>query len=62
MMTLNGAIAIGHRHRTGSLEMGKDATFIVLDRNIFESTVEEIAATQVITTVLQGQHVFQRTS
>ena len=40
--------------------MGKEATFIVLDRNIFESSPEEIAVTQVITTVLQGQHVFQR--
>lgn len=35
--------------------MGKEATFIVLDRNIFESSPEEIAVTQVITTVLQGQ-------
>ena len=60
IMTLNGAIAVGHSHRTGSLEVGKEATFIVLDRNIFESSPEEIAETQVITTVLQGQHVFQR--
>ncbi|WP_322069463.1 amidohydrolase [Paraburkholderia bannensis] len=60
MLTLNGAVAVGRDAQRGSLEVGKDATFIVLDRNIFESSPQQIAGTQVLTTVLQGQHVFER--
>ncbi|MBN3852240.1 amidohydrolase [Paraburkholderia sp. Ac-20340] len=60
MLTLNGAIAVGRSAQCGSLEPGKDATFIVLDRNLFEASPEQIAGTQVLTTVLQGQRVFER--
>ncbi|MEP9317708.1 amidohydrolase [Pseudomonas sp. LABIM340] len=60
MMTLNGAIALGQESRWGSLEVGKEATFIILDRNIFESTPAQIADTEVHLTVLQGQVVYEQ--
>lgn len=54
MATINGATSIGMGHRFGSLEKGKDATFIVLDRDIFATTPEEIEATEVTRTVLRS--------
>lgn len=58
MATLNGATSIGKENRFGSLEVGKDATFIVLDRNLFESTPSEIGETRVTRTVLRGAVVY----
>lgn len=58
MMTLNGAIAVGQSDAWGSLAPGKDATFVVLDRNIFEASPEEIAETEVISTVFRGKEVY----
>lgn len=58
MATLNGAKSIGKDDRFGSLEVGKDATFIVLDRNLFQSTPAEIEQTRVTLTVRQGTVVY----
>jgi predicted amidohydrolase YtcJ len=45
---------------TGSLEVGKRADFIVLDRDIMQVPVEEIPQTLVIETWVDGQRVFTR--
>jgi predicted amidohydrolase YtcJ len=45
---------------TGSLEVGKRADFIVLDRDIMQVPVEEIPQTLVIETWVDGQQVFTR--
>jgi len=58
MLTVNGAIAVGQQDRWGTLETGKDATFIVLDRNLFETEPEAIADTQVLQTFFQGKQVY----
>lgn len=58
MATLNGAKSVGKDDRFGSLVSGKDATFIVLDRNPFEVPTEYIKETRVTRTVLQGETVF----
>ncbi|NIF28942.1 amidohydrolase [Pantoea sp. Tr-811] len=60
LMTLNGAIAVGQQDRWGSLRQGLEATFIVLDRNLFEVGPREIADTQVLTTVFQGRIVYSQ--
>ena len=60
MMTLNGAIAVGQQSRWGTLAPGKDATFIVLDRNLFDIPPSEIAGVNVVQTYLQGDSVFSR--
>jgi predicted amidohydrolase YtcJ len=46
---------------TGSLEMGKLADLIVLDRNIFEVPAEQIATIKVIETIVGGRVVFRAT-
>ncbi len=48
------------RDEAGSLEPGKAADFIVLDRNIMECPVDEIRDTQVLRTYLGGKLVFRR--
>lgn len=42
---------------TGSIEVGKSADLIVLDRNLFEIPPDEIGDTVVLTTVLEGRLV-----
>ena len=58
-MTLNGAISMGTQKQNGSIETGKIADMIVLDRNLFETPVPEIANTQVLETVFEGRVVYQ---
>ncbi|MGR6872983.1 amidohydrolase [Pseudomonas sp. HK3] len=58
--TINGAYVMGQEAITGSLEAGKAADFVVLDQNIFEINTLEIAETQVLKTVLEGEVVFQK--
>ncbi len=57
--TRNGAVAAGHAEDCGTIEVGKWADMIVLDRNLFEIPVTEIGATQVLRTVLEGETVWQ---
>ena len=44
----------------GSLEVGKSADFIVLDRNIFNIPKHRIGRTRVLATVLEGETVYRR--
>ena len=54
MVTINGAAAGKSSSETGSLEEGKAADFIVLDRNIFEVPIEQVGDTRVLLTVVGG--------
>ena len=60
IFTINGAIAGKHADRTGSIEVGKSADFIVLDRNIFKVPIEEVSDTQVLLTVFGGEVVHSK--
>jgi predicted amidohydrolase YtcJ len=44
----------------GSLEAGKKADLVVLDRNLFETDPYEIHQTRVLMTVLDGEVVYQQ--
>ncbi len=57
-MTLNGAYAVNRETALGSLEPGKSADFIVLDRNLFDIPVAEISETRVLRTVFEGRVVY----
>jgi predicted amidohydrolase YtcJ len=57
IFTLNSAIANRAGDRSGSLEVGKDADFIVLDRNIFEVPITDVGDTQVLMSVVGGETV-----
>lgn len=55
--TINAAYVMRQEQIVGSLEVGKEADFIILDRNIFEIPTNQIAQTKVLDTYLQGRKV-----
>ncbi len=56
--TINGARALGLESVTGSIETGKSADFVLLDRNIVKAKPSQIESASVIMTILQGEKVF----
>ena len=57
--TINGAYANFLEDEIGSLEVGKRADFIVLDRNLFQIPPNDIAKTKVLKTFIDGKEVFR---
>lgn len=58
--TLNSAEAMGLGRQTGSIEVGKSADFIVLDRNLFTGPVEHVHRVSVKQTFFRGHQVYPR--
>ncbi|HTM81730.1 amidohydrolase [Asticcacaulis sp.] len=58
-ITLNAAYSLRQDRETGSLETGKFADLIVLDRNLFQIKPEEIGATQVLMAMVGGKVVYR---
>ena len=58
--TLAAAYAAHQETRLGSLEPGKWADFIILDRNYFEVPAGEIDDIVVLETWVSGERVFER--
>ena len=57
--TSGGAYAAGSESTTGTLELGKAADLIVLDRNIFQIPRSEVHAVRVLLTLLDGREVWR---
>jgi predicted amidohydrolase YtcJ len=58
LLTRNGAAEMGRLDRGGTLEPGKFADLIILDRNPMTVPVGEIHATKVLATYIAGEKVF----
>jgi predicted amidohydrolase YtcJ len=56
--TINAAWLMHHEELTGSVELGKRADIVVLDRNLFEIPVTEISDARVVETLLDGQVIW----
>jgi predicted amidohydrolase YtcJ len=56
--TINSAYVNHLDHLTGSIEVGKRADLAVLDRDLFEHPVEEIADASVMLTFVDGERVY----
>ncbi len=57
-ITLNSSYELHQEQSTGSLEVGKLADFVVLDRNVLQIPAEDIARVKVLRTVVGGQVVY----
>jgi len=57
--TSAGAYASFEEKETGSVEVGKAADLIILDRNLFEISPEQIHKTKVVWTLLEGREVWR---
>lgn len=57
-ITINAAYQLHEETRLGSLEPGKFADFVVLDRNVLTVPPADIAATRVVATVVGGNAVY----
>jgi predicted amidohydrolase YtcJ len=60
LYTMNNAYLLFREDRLGSLETGKLADFIVLDRDLLSCEDEAIRETRVLATYLGGRKVFER--
>ncbi|MEM7038610.1 MAG: amidohydrolase family protein [Bacteroidota bacterium] len=58
MMTLNPAILSGQDKLVGSLEEGKLADLVIVDRNLSQTAADSIGKTQVLATIFEGDPVF----
>jgi len=60
MYTINAAYANQQERETGSIEVGKLADLVVLERSLFEVEPREIHAVRVMRTIVEGRTVFER--
>lgn len=58
IFSINSAEAMGLGRQTGSIEAGKSADFIVLDRNLFTVPIEQVHKVEVKQTFFRGRQVF----
>lgn len=58
-ITLGGAVAMGQADDHGSLEVGKYADMIVLDRDVTTTPLEELHETVVRRTIFSGEVVYE---
>jgi hypothetical protein len=58
IMTRNGAIQMGRLDRGGTIEVGKYADMIIVDRNPLTAPVGELHKTKVLKTYIRGEQVY----
>jgi predicted amidohydrolase YtcJ len=58
--TIGPAYSVNREYELGTLQVGKLADVIILDRNLFRVSPEEIRETKVLTTVFNGKIIYQR--
>jgi hypothetical protein len=58
IMTLGGAYSMRKENELGSIEKGKAADMVVLNRNLFKIAPESIIDTKVVYTIFAGRVVY----
>ena len=57
--TINAAYQLHHEDATGSIEVGKSADLIIVDRYLFDTPREQISDTRVLMTMLEGEVLYR---
>lgn len=60
--TINSAYQIDADDKTGSIELGKQADFVVLENNLFEIPVTQISETKFMMTYFKGKELYRDAS
>ncbi|MDR3450430.1 MAG: amidohydrolase family protein, partial [Alphaproteobacteria bacterium] len=58
--TMGPAWQLGMEHDVGSIEVGKLADLVVMERNLFEVASHEVHKTKVLMTVMNGKVVHEQ--
>ena len=58
-MTIGAAYQLNRENELGSIETGKSASLTLIDRNLFETPVEDISETRVVMTMIDGDIVYR---
>lgn len=58
--TINAAYVMRQEEIVGSIEVGKEADLIILDRNLFDIPTAQISQTKVTATYLQGELIYEQ--
>ncbi|WP_299156297.1 amidohydrolase [uncultured Tenacibaculum sp.] len=58
--TINGAYVMRQEDKVGSLQVGKLADFVVLDKDIFTIPPTQIKQTKVILTIFNGKEIYKK--
>jgi predicted amidohydrolase YtcJ len=56
--TINSAYLMHQEHLTGSIEVGKAADLIILEKNLYTIPVDEISEVKVLQTMIEGKTVY----
>ncbi len=57
--TINAAWLMHQEDQAGSIEVGKRADIVVLDRNLFAIPATQINEARVVMTLLEGEVIYQ---
>ena len=57
--TIGAAYAMGLEKETGSIEVGKRADLVVLEKNLFEVPSRQLGKTRVLMTLVEGEPVYR---
>ncbi|CAM1357790.1 amidohydrolase [Tenacibaculum xiamenense] len=58
--TINGAYTMRQEEKVGSIEKGKLADFIVLDKDIFSIPTNEISTAKILMTIFNGKLIYKK--
>ena len=57
--TINAAYLMHQQDMTGTIEVGKSADLIILERNLYNIPIEEISEVRVLETMIEGNTVYK---